>query len=70
MLLINLKRYQCLTRHEIRNIFKIKGDDIEDGVMSCCCTCCALVQQEKEVVTRLEQIDTRGYVRQPEMQMR
>jgi hypothetical protein len=39
-------------RREIRNTFALKGDEVEDCLMSSCCACCALVQQEKEVLGR------------------
>jgi PLAC8 family len=41
-----------IKRREIRNRFGLKGDEVDDCIMSACCACCALVQQEKEVVAR------------------
>ena len=58
-------------RKEVRQTFLIKGDDVEDCVISACCPCCALIQQEKEVVQRQhggagepKPIDQTGYVPQ------
>jgi hypothetical protein len=45
-------RYQAFKRREIRNQFSLKGDGVEDFLLSSCCACCAIVQQEKEVVAR------------------
>jgi hypothetical protein len=41
-----------LKRKEIREQYSLKGDELEDCLMSAFCPCCAIVQQEKEVLTR------------------
>jgi len=41
-----------LKRREIRDQFSIKGDEVEDCIVSACCPVCSLVQQEKEVINR------------------
>jgi hypothetical protein len=41
-----------LKRREVRDLFSLKGDEVEDCVLSGCCAGCALVQMEKEVSNR------------------
>jgi PLAC8 family len=63
-----------LKRKEIRGQFLLKGDEVEDCLLSGCCPCCSLIQQEKEVLERQQAlantnntgnvIDQRGYVLQ------
>ena len=60
-----------IKRKEVRHTFLIKGDDVEDCVISACCPCCALIQQEKEVVQRQHEVareskptDQTGYIPQ------
>jgi len=44
--------FQMLKRRDVRNRFALKGDEVEDCLLSSCCACCALVQMEKEVSNR------------------
>lgn len=48
----SLTRVQTLKRREVRDAFSIKGDEVEDCILSSCCACCTLVQMEKEVSSR------------------
>jgi len=41
-----------LKRREVRDLFSLKGYEVEDCVLSSCCAGCALVQMEKEVSNR------------------
>jgi hypothetical protein len=64
-----------LKRREVRDLFSLKGDEVEDCVLSSCCAGCALVQMEKEVSNRQsmvwpmemqQQQGQQGYVPQTE----
>lgn len=65
-----------LKRWEIRNQFGLKGNEVEDCLVSSCCAFCAIIQQEKEVVVRQRTYTGRqgpsetanmGYQRPPNM---
>jgi hypothetical protein len=60
-----------LKRRDVRNQFSLKGDEVEDCLLSSCCACCALVQMEKEVSNRQStgrpvELNQQGYVPQQE----
>lgn len=45
--------YNFSTRSTIRQTYRIQGEDLDDGCVSCCCLCCAIGQQDMEVKSRI-----------------